>query len=223
MRSRATLLLALSLTLGACASGDATVARPPAETVAADHVPTASAPPTLPADCPSSPVDITTLIELRDPAACYGDSDLSVETHATSLIGAVDCPGELEPAWFACGGMVWLYPLPETGSLRDIVLVGRQPAYMPSDGLPDEWLSAVIHPTYDIDLSRGLDALVVAVGHFDDPDAQSCHYTNWPDAAPPPADDVIRMCRSIFVITHLEPLEAPAPGDASHPSISRAG
>jgi hypothetical protein len=211
MNTRATCILSMALLVTACGS------TAPAESA---NVGDSSTGPeselAVPADCVNPPPDVTTLIEQDDRAACYGSDELTVETHATTLIGAVSCPGQLEPAWFGCGGpMLMLYPLEEAAGPRGVILAAR--------GRPGDFLSAVVHPSYDIDLSHGLDTRVSARGHFDDPAARTCHYASWPDANPPPPHEVIHTCQSTFVITNLEPLDvdepsatgAPAPGPST--------
>lgn len=77
---------------------------------------TASPEATPPADCVNPPRDVATLVEQGDPAACYGSADLSLDAHLTTAIGAIDCPGGLEPAWLGCDGLVSLRTLPGTSN-----------------------------------------------------------------------------------------------------------
>jgi hypothetical protein len=166
-----------------------------------------SAPPSqeqepVPADCVNPPTDVSTLIKQRRAAACYGSADLTVEAHATLFLGVMDCPGALEPDWLGCGGQqVELYPLDQAGELPEFLLVARSPNRGPA-------LYGVIHPDYDIDLHRGLDAPVTVTGHFDDPAAATCRYTAWPEGeAHSDQPEAIEGCRSRFVITRLELLD----------------
>jgi hypothetical protein len=166
----------------------------------------------VPADCVNPPTDVSTLIEQRRPAACYGNADLTLEAHATTFQGVMDCPGALEPVWLGCGGQqVELYPLDQTGELPEFLLVARSR----NNG---QALFGVIHPEYDIDLHRGLDAPITVTGHFDDPAAATCRYTDWPGGDQPDPAETIEGCRSRFVITSLELLdlsEVPDPKDAA--------
>ena len=167
----------------------------------------------VPTDCVNPPPDVTTLIAQERKAACYGSAELTVEAHAVLFQGAIDCPGVLQPAWLGCGGlMIELYALDEAAWVEpENVLAARSPNLGPA-------LSAVIHPTYQIDLTHGLDALVTATGHFDDPEAQTCRYTSWPDDHPPSPEQSVAACRSLFVITHMDPLEVSGGGDEDGPS-----
>lgn len=155
----------------------------------------------IPDDCVNPPVDITTLIEQDQRAACYGSADLTVEAQASVLMGAIDCPGDLRPSWMACGGtIVELYPLDQAATRPQIVLAARSPHSGPM-------ISAVVHPDSGIDLSRGLDAAVTVTGHYDDPAAATCQYVRWVDDHPPAPEEVVAMCREVFAITHLELLD----------------
>jgi hypothetical protein len=190
--------MVLLLVLSACGVTDAPAAdKSPGQGAGAPPTPMAGE--SIPEDCINPPRDVSTLIEQDRPAACYGSADLTVEAHATLVVGVVDCPGTLEPAWLGCGGQqVELFALEQAGRLPEFLLVAR------SRG-PSLW--AVIHPDSGIDLHRGLDAPVRAIGHFDDPAAQACRYTEWQLEEPPPPAEVIDGCRSRFVITQLELLD----------------
>lgn len=159
-----------------------------------------------PANCVNPPRDVATLVEQRDPVACYGDADLSLDANLTTAIGAIDCPGGLEPAWFGCERLVSLSPAPGTSNAPAVVLA------MLSSG-PE--LFAVLHPDIEHLRPRLLDVLVLVTGHYDDPAARECHFTSWPDNNPPPVEEVVAGCRSTFVITGIELLETPTPTDSS--------
>jgi len=150
-----------------------------------------------PEGCIRPPPDVTTLIEQTDPLACYGGAKLTFDAHLTSP-GTFSCPGELQPTWFDCFHLAALNPLPGTSGQPDFLLVAR------SQG---ESLYAVIHP--DIEHLRGpaLDTLVHVTGHYDDPAAQDCRITSWPDANPPSPEEIVHQCRSTFVITAMELLQ----------------
>lgn len=123
-----------------------------------------------------------------------------------------DCPGELQPEWFACGSLVGLVPPGGTSSRPDFVL-----AYV-SDG-PDP-LYAVLHP--DVEHLRAQimgDATIT--GHYDDPASTECRITSWPEwdeIGRPSRAEVIHQCRSTFVVIAIEPVgvePAAAPTDGS--------
>jgi hypothetical protein len=193
MKTRAVPALALAFLLSACAivESTSTGGGPPVVTAAAP-IPSATPPPS----CVNPPTDITSLIEQTDPLPCYGNADLTVDALVTG--GAFDCPGGLEPAWLGCAGYVLLNPLPGTSGHPEFRLVARNPG---------GFLTAVIHPDIEALRSHALDTVVHLTGHYDDPAAQDCHYTSWPDANPPSRDQVIHQCRSTFVITAMELLK----------------
>lgn len=204
--------LVLALLLAACGS-----ASPP---VVESDAPVAETPASLeatpPEDCIHPPPNATALIDQADPVACYGSEEMTVEARAVALQGAIDCPGQLEPAWLGCGGtMVELYALAESGRVLEVVLAVRSPNAGAS-------LLAVVHPEFQIDLSHGLDSLVKVTGHFDDPAARSCHYISWPDANPPPPNEVVEGCRSTFVVTELEPLDRASEDEDAKPTPAEA-
>ena len=202
MKSRAA--LATLLVLAACTTTDP---RASVESAAPESpAPTVGEP--IPEDCVNPPPDVGTLIEHDRRAACYGNADLTIEAHAALTGGAVDCPGELDPSWLACGGtIVELYPLDAAGVQPPIILAARSPHSGP-------YLSAVLHPDSGIDLQHGLDAPVTAIGHFDDPAAATCHYVSWPDDQPPAPAEVVAQCRETFVITELALLDVGRRGDS---------
>ena len=212
MTSRAA--IATLILLGACTATD------PGAGLQSDppDPPPATPEASIPEDCVNPPPDVGTLIEQDQRAACYGDAELTVEAHAALLQGAIDCPGDLQPSWFACGGtIVELYPLDSARVPSPIILAARSPHSGPA-------LSAVIHPDSGIDLHRGLDAPVTAIGHFDDPAAATCRYLSWPDPQPPAPEDVVANCREVFVITQLALLDvAERDPEASPPADGAFG
>ena len=192
MHLRAVSALVLAGFLTACAvTRTVTGGGPP---VITSGTPVAVATP--PADCVNPPPDITSLIDQTDPLPCYGRADLTVDALVTG--GAFDCPGGLEPAWLGCSGYVLLNPLPGASGDPEFLLVAR--ATGPS-------MTAVLRPDIEPLRSHAMDTVVHLTGHYDDPAAQSCRYTSWPDANPPSPEEVIHTCRSTFVITAMELLK----------------
>ena len=149
------------------------------------------------AECFTPPPDLLALINQTDPLACYGSSALTVGAHVTG-VGAIDCPGGLQPAWFSCEAMIELEPLAETAE-APFVLAARSSG--PS-------LFAVLAPASGIARNVLVETDWLVTGHYDDPAAQACHYTAWPvgAGAPPPAGEVIDQCRRTFVLTAVVPL-----------------
>lgn len=201
MNTRAVPTLVLALLLTACASVESTFSEVGQQVTASPSSSPAAAPSqspdaTPPADCVNPPPDVTTLAEQTDPLSCYGNADLIVDAQAIAAIAS--CPGELQPAWLGCGGgLVELKPLPGTSRLPEFLLAVR------SQGAS---VYAVIHP--DASTPRDFaNTLVRVTGHYDDPAAQDCVITSWPDANPPSPEEVVHTCRSTFVITEMEPLK----------------
>jgi hypothetical protein len=194
MNTRAVAMVVLAaLLLAGCTVYRSTSGGGPPVITAASPVPLATPPP----GCVNPPTDVTTLVDQTDPLSCYGNADLTFDAHLTSA-GAADCPGGLEPAWLSCTGLVLLNPLRGTS---------RQPEYLLVARSQTDPLYAVIHPDIEALRSHVIDTLIHLTGHYDDPAAQSCRYTSWPDANPPSADQVIHQCRSTFVITAVELLK----------------
>lgn len=152
-----------------------------------------------PEGCVRPPRDVTSVIEQTDPLACYGRADLTFDALVASP-GAFSCPGELRPTWFDCFHLVALNPIPGTSVNPEFLLVARSP--------PEESLFAVLHPEIETLRPRVMNTLVRLTGHYDDPAAMDCVYASYPDPGPPPAAEVVGMCRATFVITAMEPLES---------------
>ena len=191
-RALPTLALTLAVALTACAVYRSTSGGGPPVVVASTPIPAATPPP----NCVNPPTDITTLIEQTDPLPCYGDANLTVDALVTGA--AFDCPGGLEPAWLGCSGYVLLNPLPATSGHPEFLLVARGTGAT---------LTAAVHPNIESLRSHAMNAVVHLTGHYDDPAAQDCRYTSWPDANPPSRDEVVHTCRSTFVITAMELLK----------------
>lgn len=151
-----------------------------------------------PEGCVRPPPDVSSVIEQTDPLACYGAAEFTIDALVASP-GAFSCPGELRPTWFDCFHLVALNPIPGTSVKPEFLLVARS---------PEESLFAVLHPGIEALRPHVMDTLVRVTGHYDDPAAQDCVYTSYPDPGPPPADEVVDMCRATFVITAMEPLES---------------
>lgn len=204
-RTRPTLVLALLLAgcstapVTGSAGGGAEETAPPASVAESFSVAATFPGGPAPEGCVRPPPDVSSVIEQTDPLACYGGADLTIDALVASP-GAFSCPGELRPTWFDCFHLVALNPVPGTSVQPVFLLVARSP--------PEESLYAVLHPDIEALRPRVMDTLVRLTGHYDDPAAQDCVYTSYPDPGPPPADEVVDMCRATFVITAMEPLES---------------
>lgn len=153
---------------------------------------TEPSPSTTPAaDCVNPPLDITSLINVADPVACYGNAPLTFD--ATWLGGGVaDCPAAPEPAWLACSA----FSLQPVGDTRKV-------------GAPQ--LSVAVDPSVSVSLSEPF-AQVRVTGHFDDPAAQTCRETQLGGGAQSlaPAAETIERCRSTFVVTEVTEVSDPS-------------
>lgn len=149
------------------------------------------------ADCVNPPVDLTSLIDVADPVACYGNAPVTVD--GAIIAGVADCPAAPEPVWLSC---------PQT-FLR---LIGETRKV----GVP--MLTVAVDPTSGVSLA-GPNTSVRVTGHFDDPAAQTCQMTEpLPSSVggtPEPAAQVIEGCRTTFVVTEVVPLAADPTGTLS--------
>ena len=205
------LLIAICLTLWACAGtpprsvapstapsvSDAPTVAQSSPTVAQSSPPAVSTAP-LPDSCVTPETNVSILIGMAktgpqhpggDPVACYGDAPLTFD--ATWLGGGeADCPTAPEPAWLACSS----FSLRAPGDTRKV-------------GPPE--LIVAIHPSASVSIPSKPYAQVRVTGHFDDPAAQTCRETQLGDAATlAPAAEMIERCRRAFVVTEATTLQS---------------
>jgi hypothetical protein len=136
-----------------------------------------------------------------DPLACYGGTELSFDAYVTG-VGAIDCPGGLQPAWFVCSAWVALASPDVAGHSGIVLAATSRPAWVT--------MFAAVHPdvtALEVDI---MDRTLRISGRFDHPDAQTCHYDPWEypfgeDA--PPVEEVVQGCRQVFVITRMDAVE----------------
>ena len=195
-RVRTAMAVVVILIVSACvghAEGTPTFQATPTQTTA----PTTDPNRTPSAECFTPPPDLLALINQTDPLACYGSAALTVGAHVSG-VGAIDCPGGLQPAWFSCESMIELKPPGETAE-APFVLAARTTG--PS-------LFAVLDPASRLTPNNLAGFNWLVTGHYDDPAAQGCQYTAWPvgAGAPPTAAEVIDQCRRTFVVTAVVPL-----------------
>jgi hypothetical protein len=153
----------------------------------------APSPTTSPAaDCVNPPIDITSLINMADPVACYGNADLTLDAEVVAGIGG--CPIVVEPTWLSC---------PQTL----LMLVGETRKVGAST------LSVAIDPASGVSVGAP-NKNVRVTGHFDDPAAQTCRETERLEVGgtPAPAKLTIEGCRRTFVVTQVVPLAADRTG-----------
>jgi len=160
-------------------------------------------PPSQPARTPSAecidpPPDLRTLINQTDPAACYGDTPITIEAEVVG-VGAIDC-APIEPAWMGCSALVALQPIAAAAATTGIVLA----ATTGPPGLPQ--MFAAIHPETALEADQIMGRPLRITGHFDDPAAQTCRQTEpiFDQATVPPPDT--SSCRNLFVMTAFEQL-----------------
>jgi hypothetical protein len=132
--------------------------------------------------CVESP-DLRALLSVTDPLGCYGSSELSLEGFLAPL-GPYDPVLFVEPSWLCCPA--------------DELTASRSAAYAGEMGL---WL--VASPESGITLRDFMDTTVRIRGHFDDPAAGDCEYTeDYSHLGVVPGDAVIG-CRRTFVATSI--------------------
>lgn len=214
-----TFLLVVAIALAGCtyAGQPASLGEPsPTESVTATPHPSASArpsatpEPTLPdwinrtpsPECINPPPDLMTVIFTADRIECYGRTPLTLEG-VVGGIGTYDPVLYTEPAWLGMPGstlfaIVEGIPMPEPVAL---VTFGGEAARPSTTVPPDLWI--VADPASGIDLGDYMLQVVRVVGHFDDPAAASCHYTEDYSSLGYEADDCIWQCRNQFVVTEI--------------------
>lgn len=146
-------------------------------------------------ECFNPPPEVRALILQTDGLACYGGADLTFDAYVTG-VGAIDCPGGLQPSWFVCSEWVALAS-PDVAPRAVIVLAATsRPGW--------ETMFAAVHPDVALDHSDILDHTARITGHFDDPAAMTCHYDPWGfpfGDGPPTIEETAEECRHVFVIT----------------------
>jgi hypothetical protein len=123
--------------------------------------------------------------------ACFGDRQLTFPARlaAHKVVCGVQPGWTTYPAWLGpCEPHDYVEP--PTGNAPSFDFV-----YPPSLD------TGKLH--YGINVSRWLKVRIT--GQYDYPAARTCHSVKY-DTAPPPPAEVILACRSIFVITRVEPL-----------------
>lgn len=155
----------------------------PSPTTTLSPVPTK----TLAADCVNPPADITSLIDVADPVACYGNAPLTLDAYP--IAGSVDYLVSIEPAWLGTpGGFLMLVGTSKFGPM----------------------LIVAVDPAGGISLSEHFNTNVRITGHYDDPAAQTCRETGRSPAlggTPEPVAETIDRCRRTFVVTQVVPLQ----------------
>ena len=186
----------IALAQVACAAGSGSSSLSP--TTTADNSLPSEAARTPSAECINPPPDLRTLVNQTDPAACYGDTPITVEAEVVGL-GAIDC-APMEPAWMACGELVALQPIGAQAGASGIVLAATTGPNAPPQ------LFAAIHPETALESSDIMGRPLRITGHFDDPAAQTCRQTQpvFDEVTPPPPDP--SACRILFVMTAFEQL-----------------
>ncbi len=189
-------LIVSACTVAATPTPQATPSPATAATPSPTPAPTTDPERTPSAECFNPPPDILALINQTDPVACYGGAALTVGAHVTG-VGAIDCPGGLQPAWFSCESWIQLEPLGETAEAPFLLAALQGP-----------FMFAALDPASRLEPNNNLWGFNwLITGHYDDPAAQLCHYTAWPvgAGAPPAASEVIDGCRRTFVVTTVVP------------------
>jgi hypothetical protein len=152
-------------------------------------------------ECITPPPDLMTVIFTADPVACYGQTPLALEG-VVDPIGTYDPILLTEPAWL--GMPYWtLHAIVEGARAEPVALAMHRgevarPTTWPT---PDLWI--VADPASGIDLADYAMRAVSVVGHFDDPAAATCHFTEDYSSLGFEAEDAVRSCRAQFVVTEI--------------------
>lgn len=149
------------------------------------------------AECINPPLDLLTLINQTEPAACYGDVPITIDAEVEG-VGAIDC-APMEPVWMGCGAWVALQPIAAQAGTPGFVLAATSDPRRPQ-------MFAAIHPETALEASDIMGRQLRVTGHFDDPAAQTCRQTEpvFDEVTPPPPD--ISSCRNLLVLTAFEEL-----------------
>ena len=196
VRRAARLVVIIGLAVAGCSAGPGTASQ---DSTGNGNTPTPSEPAATPsAECINPPRDLVTLINQTEPAACYGDTPITVEAEVVG-IGAIDC-APIEPAWMGCSAWVGLQPIAGQAATTGIVLAATTGPRGPSQ------MFAAIHPETALEASDIIGRMLRVTGHYDDPAAQTCRQTEpvFDEATVPPPD--ISYCRNLFVLTAFEQL-----------------
>lgn len=199
MRHRTAALVLVGLLLAGCAAGRGSTSPEgssvPSGTVSASASPAPSVDPT---GC-ANPPRIEDLVLQTDNLGCYGGDEITVDAFVGG-IGAIDCAPSLQPEWFHCFAWVGLAPMPATSHYPTTLAVARPDQLLAPTGPGGLPLFATIHPDSGIVAADLLNRWLRITGHFDDPAAQNCHYTEG-SGLEDPAGSIVLGCRSLFVIT----------------------
>jgi len=192
------LVVVIALAQAACAGEPGTSFAPGTPTPTPESSQPSEPAHTRSADCINPPPDLVTLINQTEPAACYGDTPITVEAEVT-FVGAIDC-APIEPAWMGCAEWVALRPVAAQARTTGFVLAKTSGP----PGLPQ--MFAAIHPDTNLEADQIIGRPLRVTGHFDDPAAQTCHQTQpvFDEVTPPPPDT--SSCRNLFVMTGFEQL-----------------
>lgn len=155
----------------------------------------AEAPDILPADCLGPPTEAVEFVSIDRAAAvaCHGAKPLTFRAWSSRCDGCYGGYGEgYEPAWLAAPGQnqLFLSPIQSSGY----------------------WITALLHP--DVGPSpkdEQLDTWLEITGHFDDPDAATCHWTPTPQEIGYYSGQrwVMEGCRQQFVVTAVTVVDGP--------------
>ena len=109
-------------------------------------------------ECFNPPPEVRAVILQTEGLACYGGADLTFDAYVTG-VGAIDCPGGLQPSWFVCSKWVALAS-PDVASRAAIVLAATSRRGW-------ETMFAAVHPDVALAHSDILDQTARITGHFD--------------------------------------------------------
>jgi len=157
--------------------------------------------------CPTAP--ILTVTDLRSSAACFHGKTVRVIGWLDKL-PAIDFDGPpIAPAWFNMPGG----NLPALWTVKPAVQ-DFSPSCTDSSGAEAvgcDWTMVFVNPASGLSLG-GTPRWVIITGHFDDPIAETCHFSGGGpggDVIPPPIT-ARQSCRGEFVVTGVQNTTAPS-------------
>jgi len=153
--------------------------------------------------------------------ACYGDAELTLEG-TVGQIGAYDPYLGCEPEWL-CHPYVSLHAIIEQAHVAPTIVLaaishdplawtGEWPTpdlwfvVHPQSGITDAELLALVTGSPDTQVTEAHPVPVRVTGHFDDPAASTCVYTEDYTNIGIAPEDAARGCRNTFVVTSITSL-----------------
>jgi hypothetical protein len=177
----------VALALAACGGQPAETGPTGTPVASASH----ASPTSAPSSTPGSPLPVSweVLADERHPVSRFGSTELQLVA-ILDAFGHADPCFELTPAWLNhCG-------------VRFVQLIHPDGKNPPGEGI----VYGALHPSLEMPVAWDHQRVLITA-HYDDPAAQDCRYTTWDPrfGRQPTEAETVWMCRSILVITGVEP------------------